>query len=308
MTQSSRDVAPDDIRAQLDRMLAAETFASAGRISRLLRYVVERTMEGDGAQLKEYVLGTDVFDRDETYDPRLDSIVRVEARRLRARLDEYYRGPGAADPVVITVPRGAYAPVFSYAASVQPAVAAPVEPPPPAGPPPSPPARPSRGPAAAALLAVAFTAILVSAAVSRRAAAPAAVASTAPSIAVLPFEHYSTDAADAVTAARLTDAVTTELARLGTLAVVSRTTVSRYTGQTGPARDIARALDADLLVESTVTIDDGRLRVVARLVDGLLDRKVWVGEYDAPAGELDDLSRRIAAGAAAGALKHRATH
>ena len=103
---------PDEVRAQLERLLAAPAFAS-GRHPRFLRYVVDRTLAGEADQLKEYVLGMEVFDRSDGYDPRLDSIVRVEARRLRAKLGEYYAGAGADDPVVIEIPRGSYAPVFS---------------------------------------------------------------------------------------------------------------------------------------------------------------------------------------------------
>lgn len=60
-------VTPDAVRAQLDRILAADAFASAGRLSRLLRYLVERTLSGDGPRLKEYVLGVDVFDRGDAW-------------------------------------------------------------------------------------------------------------------------------------------------------------------------------------------------------------------------------------------------
>ena len=298
-------VPPDDVRAQLERILASNVFANAGRMSRLLRYVVERTMGGDGSQLKEYVLGTDVFDRGESYDPRLDSIVRIEARQLRARLDEYYRGPGAEDPVVITIPRGSYAPVFSPSPGVPGGKSAHQAPaplaPPEAGPPQ---ARSIRSAALLGIVGVGLAAMLLAAAVSWRPGTPAARASTAPSIAVLPFQHYSTDGADGMTAARLTDSVTTELARLGTLSVVSRTTLSRYAGDLRPAREIARDLDADFLMESTITRDGGRIRVVTRLVNGELDRKIWVGEYEGAASEIEALSRRIATESAAGALTY----
>jgi adenylate cyclase len=79
---------------------------------------VERTLAGETAQISEYIVGRDVFDRDQRYDPQIDSIVRVEARRLRNKLREYYNGPGAADPVVIALPKGTYVPVFSMAAPV----------------------------------------------------------------------------------------------------------------------------------------------------------------------------------------------
>ena len=101
-----------EITAEVDRILASKGFANAGRLSRLLRYVVEKTLAGEADQLKEYVVGVEVFDRDEKYDPRLDSIVRVEAGRLRSRLDEYYNGEGAASPIRISLPRGGYVAQF----------------------------------------------------------------------------------------------------------------------------------------------------------------------------------------------------
>ena len=103
------------VRAQLERILVSPGFANAGRLSRFLRFVVERTLDGEGDQLKEYRLGTEVFDRPSDYDPRLDSIVRVEARRLRSKLAEYYEGPGRADPVAIRVDKGSYTAAFETA-------------------------------------------------------------------------------------------------------------------------------------------------------------------------------------------------
>ena len=105
-------VPPDQVSAQLERILASPGFANADRASRFLRYVVERTMAGEGDQLKEYVIGRAVFDRGDDYDPRIDSIVRVEAGRLRSKIDEYYSGPGRGDGILIQLRRGSYAPAF----------------------------------------------------------------------------------------------------------------------------------------------------------------------------------------------------
>ena len=101
----------DDVRRQLDRLLASSGFANAGRMSRFLRFVVEQSLAGEGERLKEYVIGVEVFDRDANYDPRVDSIVRVEAARLRTKLTEYYAGEGREDAIVLTLPKGGYAPV-----------------------------------------------------------------------------------------------------------------------------------------------------------------------------------------------------
>lgn len=78
---------------------------------RFLGYCVEAALKGECP--KEYAVGTAVFDRTPDYDPRVDPIVRVEARRLRAKLEEYYAGPGAGDEIVIELPKGGYIPVFT---------------------------------------------------------------------------------------------------------------------------------------------------------------------------------------------------
>ena len=113
-------------------------------------------------------------------------------------------------------------------------------------------------------------------------------------IAVLPFAEYSNEAADVLLAARLTDGVTSELARIRTLGVVSRTSAQQFTGTRRPLREIAQALNADLILEARVLRDGQGVRVEARLVDARLDRKVWVNDFTGTLIELRDLERRIA--------------
>jgi TolB-like protein/Flp pilus assembly protein TadD len=100
------------IEDHLQRILASKEFASSARMSRFLRFAVERVLSGQSEQVKEYVLGVEVFDRKPSYDPRVDPIVRVEARRLRSKLESYYAGEGAADELIIEFRKGTYAPVF----------------------------------------------------------------------------------------------------------------------------------------------------------------------------------------------------
>lgn len=100
------------VEDQLIRVLASKPFAQSPRMSRFLRFTVERALRGESALIKEYVLGVEVFDRKGAYDPRVDPIVRVEARRLRSKLNSYYEGEGADDPVIIEFPKGAYVPRF----------------------------------------------------------------------------------------------------------------------------------------------------------------------------------------------------
>jgi adenylate cyclase len=110
--------APADVQSSLERILSSDHFIHAERLSAFLRFAVERTLAGEGPALKEYLLGTEVFGRGTSFDPRLDPVVRVEARRLRAKLQEYYEGAGSGDPVRIVLRKGSYAPAFEAAPAV----------------------------------------------------------------------------------------------------------------------------------------------------------------------------------------------
>src|SRR5215469_6257928 len=103
----------DRVRAQLKRILSSPTFADSERGSRFLRFVVDATMEGRPSEIKESVIGVEVLGRSTLFDPKTDPIVRVEAGRLRSRLNTYYQNEGKADPVLISLPKGGYAPEFS---------------------------------------------------------------------------------------------------------------------------------------------------------------------------------------------------
>jgi hypothetical protein len=102
------------INDQLERILSTPPLVSSPSLSRFLRYVVEETAAGRGAAIKEYTLGLNVFDRGDEFNPRLDPIVRVQARNLRARLDKYYQTQGTEDPIRIELPKGTYVPVFHF--------------------------------------------------------------------------------------------------------------------------------------------------------------------------------------------------
>jgi serine/threonine-protein kinase len=98
------------IRGQLEKILAHSLFVRSERMGRFLRLAIERTLEGRTNELKEYLLGVEVFDRKASYDPRVDPIVRVEARRLRSKLHSYYEGDGRNDAIVFEFAAGSYVP------------------------------------------------------------------------------------------------------------------------------------------------------------------------------------------------------
>ncbi|MEN6535819.1 MAG: hypothetical protein ABFD60_03560 [Bryobacteraceae bacterium] len=103
----------DVILLELARILTSPSFRNAQSLSRLLRFLVERTLIGDVDQLKESVLGVEVFGRAPSYDVQSDPIVRVTVRRLRLKLSEYYATEGARSAVRIDLPAGGYVPRFS---------------------------------------------------------------------------------------------------------------------------------------------------------------------------------------------------
>jgi TolB-like protein len=105
---------PAAIRRQLTRMLGSRIFVHSEKLSRFLRFIVEHAIGGTQNYLKEYVIGSEVYDRRPPYHPTQDSIVRTEARRLRSKLKEYYQTEGKDDPVYINLRPGSYIPVLQY--------------------------------------------------------------------------------------------------------------------------------------------------------------------------------------------------
>jgi tetratricopeptide (TPR) repeat protein len=111
-TDSRSDLAPADIRAALDRVVASDLLRASPQLAAFLRFVVEATLRGDSDRIKGYTIAVEALGRSDDFDPQSDPIVRVEAARLRRAIERHYAGPGADDPVVIELPRGTYVPTF----------------------------------------------------------------------------------------------------------------------------------------------------------------------------------------------------
>ena len=105
------------IRTQLRKVLASITFAHAERMRRFLEFIVEHALSSPGEPLKEMIIGIKLYAGHEEFDPRVTSVVRVDATRLRAKLREYYSSEGTADPLIIDLPKGSYVPVFREAST-----------------------------------------------------------------------------------------------------------------------------------------------------------------------------------------------
>ena len=107
------EIAREQKLKQLEKILQSRTLQNSENLKAFLRFVVEKTVEDNEVLLKEYTIATEVFGRNSDYDPRIDSVVRVQAGRLRTKLQEYYSTDGKGDYIVIDLPKGHYHPVFS---------------------------------------------------------------------------------------------------------------------------------------------------------------------------------------------------
>lgn len=239
----------EEIRAQTDRVLAA--FGTAYRQKGFLRYTIDKVLAGESTEIKEFVIANQVYGRDESYDPKVDSIVRVEASRIRNRLQAYYEGPGLADPVVIELPKGSYVPVFRRNES-QPAPSQPA------------PVPPKRRPwlAAAVALGLAGTALTLWT-VSRR-QTPAGP----PTLAILPVVSLSPG--HGPLAATLGKELESSLTRSPEFRLI-RTTP----GQTQRP---------NFVLDSSLDGDGPATRLTAQLIDARDGGYVWTGRFDLPAG------------------------
>ncbi len=108
------EVSKEEKLEQLSKVLNSRALNGSDSLRNFLRFVVEKAAENQESQLKEYVIATEVFGRNEGYNPRIDSTVRVQAGRLRTKLSEYYATEGKGDKVVIDLPKGHYTPFFTY--------------------------------------------------------------------------------------------------------------------------------------------------------------------------------------------------
>src|SRR5215470_8009308 len=104
---------PEVIERHLEKVLASAEMCRSKQLCQFLRFTVDEVLQGHGSELKEYAIAVGVFKRGREFDPGADPIVRVQARRLRAKLDRYYRAEGRDDTIRIEYPVGSYSPVFT---------------------------------------------------------------------------------------------------------------------------------------------------------------------------------------------------
>lgn len=285
---------PDEIRAELSRILASRCFAQAARSSEFLRYVVEESLAGAAERLKGYTIALEVFNRPESFDAQSDPLVRVEAGRLRRRLLEYYVAEGYANPLRIDLPRGGYAPEFSYTTPRPPAPASGATPSTAAEAHAEPQrARKTRLPSrwrrvrtlAVLGVIIVLAALVIEQRLDRNAANSAGQSDRAlalpsgPRIVVLPFENLSGDSSLDYFADGVTEEIMLRLSAFNLFVIASQTTWS-YRGATQPLNALAAEVDAPYVLTGGVRSTPERVRISARVVERATGAQLWASAYD----------------------------
>jgi TolB-like protein len=254
----------------------------------LLRYLTNLTLEGRSAELKEYTLGVTVLDRPEDYDPRIDPVVRLEARRLRLKLAEYYQQEGLDDPVIIDLPKGGYVPEFRLRSVPEKAVK---------------PAIP-RGRSVQLWVGLAIVVIVMSVIGWYRLRNRPAALPVRASIAVLGFRDLSPQAETAWISAALSEVMNIDLGaeqRLRTLPLENvarvRTELSVTPQAAYPVQLLQRIradLGSDYLVTGTYSKRAQRIHVDVMLFDARSGQQVAAMSDESPEDALPELARRCA--------------
>src|SRR5215471_1924725 len=274
-------VAAEPVRKQLDRILSSAAFVRNERLSRFLRFVVQQALDGKTDEVKESLLGIEVFGRVPGYDTRSDSVVRTEAAKLRVRLTEYYASEGASDPVIIELPKGGYTPVFHEGQAAREIAAIASE------------ATPQRRGKWRWVLAAFAGASLLPATIGlwRFAYQSAPIP-----IAVLPLENTSHDTANDYFVDGLTDELIRNLSIIEGLAVRSRTSSFGMKGRPRNIREAGQQLQADYLLEGSVLRAGQQLRIEVQLIRARDDFVVWSGRFDRELTDVFAIQDEIALG------------
>jgi serine/threonine-protein kinase len=267
------------VEEELARILASEVFSRSERMSRFLRYVVGQALEDTPQSLKEFTIGCEVFDRDGDYDPRYDPVVRVEARRLRAKLAEYYDTVGRDDPILIEIPKGGYA-VHLHERAQKPAATMPQR------------RRWSIGMPRLTLmligaLAVAAAATVVSKKIGLR-------NTSIDSIAVLPFVDMSPARDQDLFCQGIAEELMRTLPRLPGVRLASRAAAFQFKGKNVDTREVGRMLNVSAVVEGSVRTEGERMRISVEFVRVADNTQLWSKIYERPQQDTLSLQHEIA--------------
>ena len=291
------------VRSQLENVLASELFSRSERLSAFLRFVVEETLNGHGETLKEPVLAHQLYGKEADFDGATNPVVRVDARRLRDKLREYY-ADRTGDPVLISLPKGSYVPAFELIAAaisrrrrregtarLRILETAPGK------------RCPDVGPMASVRRAWRGDCVWNGGIARRRlrSALPEMARPTAPTgrimLAVLPFQNLTGDPEQEYLCDGLTEEMIAILGGVDStrLGIIARTSAMHYKNTTKRADEIGRELGVSYLLETSLRRVGDRARVTAQLIEVETQGHVWVEQYERDAEDVLALQREVAA-------------
>ena len=228
------------IRQQLAKILISPQFFNAPNLQNFLRFLVDKTLAGESGDIKGYTVATQVLGRKADFDPNLDPIVRIMAGRLRRALEQYYRGQGKSDGVVvIKVPKGSYVPVFRWV---------------------------SRQKSAGVVIPKALK-------------DPILMLPTGPSVAVMPLLNLTGDRKQEYFTEGLAEELTSELTRYQELRIIAYQSTRRWTGKTIDPRAAGQDLGVRFLVEGSIRKDAKTVKIDLHVVDTQNGQRVWGQQY-----------------------------
>jgi adenylate cyclase len=229
----------DAIRQQLEKILVSPEFRSSPMLRDFLRFVVEKTLSGYANEIKGYTVATEVMGRKADFDADKDTIVRIQAGRLRRALERYYLTIGGQDPIRIDIPKGGYVPTFHPAA------------------------REAAGSEAAT--AVADEAVLI--------------APSGPSVAVMPLLDLTGDSKKEYFVEGLAEELTSELSRHQELRVIAHQSTQRWPGKGLDPRAVGQDLQVRFLVGGSIRKDAKTVKIDLYLVDTQTGLRIWGKQY-----------------------------
>jgi TolB-like protein/tetratricopeptide (TPR) repeat protein len=305
--QTEGAVSSEAVQEELERILTSTCFRNSTRVSRFLRFTVETTLRAQGEPIKEYLIGVEVFERDSSYDPRLDPVVRVEAGRLRSKLAEYYRTQGLDDSLVIDLPRGTYVPTFSAR-------------------------KPTieighlkletgnltddlgrissfrllHRPFLKCLVWISvpiLTMMALASAYYHFRAGRRGTRTVPKSIAVLPLRPLNLSGEDSYLGLGLADALITRLSSLGRINVRSVGEIAKYGGLTEDPLAAGRQLRVDFVLDGSIQRVRDTIRVTVRLLNVETNSVLWAAQFDAKFTDIFSLEDSVAQQGAAALLQ-----
>jgi TolB-like protein/Flp pilus assembly protein TadD len=271
----NKEPAHDAIRAQLAKIVASDTFRGGQRGISLLQFVVEATLTGRAANLKEYTLGADALGRGPKFDPRTDATARVEASRLRTRLDLYYAKEGEADSILVTLPKGSYVPVFTTRSATPPKPTS---------------SLPTLKRVWPRLHLVTGGFVLIILAVAAATWWYSNPAKESQSIAVLPF---STEPEMEYLADGVTEELINRLSNLSNLHVTARSVAFTFKGKSMDPAAIGKQLGVETVVAGRLAVRGDRLTIQVEMVNAATGAQTWGEKFERNLNELISVQEEI---------------